>query len=60
MLSGAKEIIKTHKPKLAISIYHSVKDFVEIPRYILNLNTAYRMAVCSHGDVLFDTILYCY
>jgi len=36
-LEGAVETIKKFKPKLAIAIYHSMEDFINIPRWLLNL-----------------------
>lgn len=40
-LEGALETIKRYRPKLAIAIYHSMSDFVNIPNWILNLNLDY-------------------
>ncbi|MEN9446936.1 MAG: hypothetical protein RJA25_225 [Bacteroidota bacterium] len=40
-LNGAIETIKKFKPKLAIAIYHSLNDFVNIPLWIKNLNLDY-------------------
>jgi FkbM family methyltransferase len=44
-LEGALETIRRHRPKLAISIYHSVHDFVTIPNWILDLNLDYEIFV---------------
>ena len=40
-LNGAIETIKKFKPMLAIAIYHSLNDFVDIPLWIKNLNLDY-------------------
>ena len=40
-LEGAIETIKRFRPKLAIAIYHSMDDIVNIPNWILNLNLDY-------------------
>jgi FkbM family methyltransferase len=37
-LNGAINTIKQYRPKLAIAIYHSIEDFVNIPNWILDLN----------------------
>jgi len=42
-LEGAKNTIMKFKPKLAIAIYHSMNDFINIPLWILNLNLGYRI-----------------
>jgi FkbM family methyltransferase len=42
-LEGALETIRNFKPKLAISIYHSIDDFVNIPIWILELNLGYKL-----------------
>lgn len=42
-LEGAVETIKKFKPKLAIAIYHSWDDFVDIPAWIANLNLGYKL-----------------
>ncbi len=41
-LKGAIETIKRDKPVLAIAIYHSLSDFVNIPLYIHSLNLGYK------------------
>ncbi|MCL2187604.1 MAG: FkbM family methyltransferase [Defluviitaleaceae bacterium] len=57
-LKGAEELIKTCKPKLAISIYHKPQDIWEIPDYILSLNENYKLYLRHHtlnypGTILF-------
>ena len=42
-LEGAIETLKKFKPKLAIAIYHSINDFVNIPNWILDLNLGYQL-----------------
>ncbi len=44
-LNGAIETIKKFKPKLAIAIYHSMDDFVNIPAWILNLDLDYEIFI---------------
>lgn len=41
-LRGAVETIRRDKPVLAIAIYHSLSDFVNIPLYIHSLNLGYK------------------
>lgn len=42
-LKGAINTIKKFRPKLAIAIYHSMHDFVQIPKWILNLDLGYEL-----------------
>jgi FkbM family methyltransferase len=60
MLRGAANMIKSNMPKIAVSIYHSVKDFVQIAEYIHSLVPQYRMAVRNHSSNYEDTVLYCW
>lgn len=57
-LHGAKETILKYKPKLAISIYHRYEDYIEIPKFINDLNLGYKFYVRHHTDCQGDTILY--
>jgi len=59
MLIGAQKIIKQHKPKMTICIYHSPQDFARIVEYIHTLVPEYRFYVRSHWSNYQDTILYC-
>ena len=60
VLEGAMETIRTHKPKLIISIYHTNNgnDLVNIPHYIANLNLGYKLYVGHHSVWFNETILY--
>ncbi|CAN5376225.1 hypothetical protein BH09BAC3_BH09BAC3_13220 [soil metagenome] len=42
-LEGAINTIRRDKPKLAIAIYHSAEDFVNIPSWIMNLDLGYEI-----------------
>ncbi len=33
-LRGAEQVIRQHHPKLAVALYHSLQDFIELPRMI--------------------------
>jgi FkbM family methyltransferase len=44
-LAGGIETIKKFKPKLAIAIYHSWDDLVNIPMWIKNLNLGYEIFI---------------
>jgi FkbM family methyltransferase len=42
-LIGAERTIRTNRPQLAISVYHSVQDFVRIPKWIDSLDLGYKL-----------------
>ena len=57
-LRGAEECIRRFKPKLAITVYHSLEDFWEIPRWIDGLGLGYKfylrhLTIHSEETVLF-------
>lgn len=57
-LKGAAHTIATHRPKLAVAVYHKPQDFDEIPRYIHQLVPEYRFYLkhnTIHGE---ETILF--
>ena len=41
-LRGAEESIRRFQPKLAITFYHSLEDFWEIPEWIAQLGLGYQ------------------
>ena len=41
-LKGGESTIRKFKPKLAISLYHSLDDFCDIPAYLDSLNLGYQ------------------
>ncbi len=59
-LQGAAQIIKSFKPKLAVCLYHNMKDFIEIPFLIDNLSDGgYKFYVKQHSCVTaIETVLY--
>lgn len=57
-LLGAEQTIRKSKPKLAVCIYHKKEDLVEIPKYILSLNSEYKLYVRSYSRMGVETVLY--
>lgn len=57
-LLGAIETIKKFRPKLAIAIYHSMDDFVNIPAWILNLNLDYDIFIGHYTIHAEETICF--
>lgn len=57
-LFGCKNHIIKDKPKLAIAVYHSAKDFYEIPNYILSLNPDYDIYLRHYTEGWSETVMY--
>lgn len=41
-LQGSVAVLRKHRPKLAISLYHNLDDFVSIPRFLTGLDVDYQ------------------
>ncbi len=59
-LTGAEEIIKKYKPKLAISIYHKAADFIDIPDILLNWVPEYKFYIRHYSLYKYETVLYAF
>ena len=57
-LEGARETIKTFKPKLAIAAYHKYDDYYEIPKFINGLDLGYKFYFASYTPGGTDTVIY--
>ena len=57
-LAGAENIIRTFKPRLAISGYHRPSDLWEIPQKIMSLNPGYKLTFGHHSAVKWESVFY--
>lgn len=57
-LKGAENTLRRFKPKLAISLYHKIKDFYEIPLYLDGLGLGYRFYLDHYTIHVGETVLY--
>ncbi len=57
-LQGAKNLIRTKRPKLAICIYHSAEDMLRIAEWIKSTVPEYRLWIRQHSDTQCETVLY--
>lgn len=57
-LKGAVQLLKKYRPKLAISIYHSLDDFVNIATFLNDLNLGYKFYLGHYSIHRFETVLY--
>jgi hypothetical protein len=57
-LSGAEEIIKKQKPKLAICVYHKPEHLWEIPLYLKKIVPEYKIYIRHHTPLEYETVCY--
>lgn len=57
-LLGARNIIKSDKPKLAICAYHKPEDIYELPKLLEGYGVDYKFTLRHYNDTLLDTVLY--
>lgn len=57
-LLGAERTIRKYRPKLAISLYHQLSDFVTIPRWLYELNLGYDFYLDHHTIYQNETVLF--
>lgn len=59
-LCGARGIIASQKPKLAICVYHRAEDIIEIPKLLLEINPDYKFAFRHYSIFNTETVLYAF
>lgn len=57
-LEGGIGTIKKCRPQLAISIYHSDEDFINIPLFLNDILENYKFKIGHYHPSLCETILY--
>lgn len=57
-LKGAESTIRRDRPKLAISVYHKLQDFWEIPKWIEELGVGYRFYLRHFTIHAEETVLF--
>ena len=57
-LRGGESSIRKHRPKLAISLYHSPEEIETIPRYLAGLDLGYRFYLDHHTIYGNETVLF--
>jgi len=57
-LKGGEQTLRRFKPKLAISLYHNVRDFYEIPLFLDSLGVGYRFYLDHYTIHVGETVLY--
>ncbi len=57
-LAGAKNVISTMRPKLAVCAYHNPEDLWELPRIIKDLNPNYKLYFGHHTSLSNESVFY--
>ena len=57
-LKGAQNIIRSYRPRLAISVYHRYDDLLAIPQFITELNKSYKFYLRHYGYFCTEVVLY--
>jgi len=57
-IEGARHIIMTHHPRLAISVYHKPGDFWKIPRLILSIRDDYEVYMRHYTECIYETVMF--
>lgn len=57
-LKGARNVIRQHKPKLIVCLYHKPEDLHEIPLLVKTIEPSYGLRLGRHSLGFNDTILY--
>ena len=57
-LQGAINTLKSFRPKLAISLYHQLSDFLDIPEFLASLDLGYRFYIRHFTIYAEETVLF--
>jgi len=57
-LRGAKKLITTHLPRLAICVYHRPDDFWAVPELILGWGCQYDLFLRHYTESIYETVMY--
>lgn len=58
VLRGAENILKNHRPQLAVSIYHTDEQFYSIPLYLKELLIDYELRFAHYSGRYVESVLY--
>ena len=57
-LKGAMRTIRRFRPKLGISVYHSLSDLILLPQLVKDIEPSYRLYLDHHSVHAEETVLY--
>lgn len=57
-IEGARKIISTQAPILAICIYHKAEDWYKVPQKVLEINPHYKIYLRHYMEGIYETVMY--
>lgn len=57
-IEGARELIATHRPVLAIAVYHRPSDMWNIPAKVLEIHQGYKIYLRHYTESIYETVMY--
>lgn len=57
-IKGAANLIRMHKPRLAISAYHRVDDFWKIPETVFSIRDDYKLYLRHYMEGVTETVMF--
>jgi len=57
-IKGAESLIRTHKPRLAISAYHRADDFWKIPETVWSIRSDYKIYMRHYMEGVTETVMF--
>jgi FkbM family methyltransferase len=57
-IEGARRIIGTHHPRLAVSVYHAPGDFWRIPRQVLSIRDDYDLYMRHYTECIYESVMF--
>ncbi len=57
-LKGARNAIRDGRPVMTISAYHRATDLIDLPEFVVGLDSGYRIGLRHHTEERWDTCLY--
>lgn len=58
VITGARQVIERHHPKIAVSVYHHPADLVDIPQQVMNIRDDYEVALRHYTEGFTETVMY--
>lgn len=57
-LKGAEKLLISHRPQIAVCIYHSFEQFIKVPQYLMEILPDYTFKLTHYSYNLAETVLF--
>lgn len=58
VIAGARDVIRRHHPKMAISVYHRPGDMIDIPHQVMAIRDDYELHLRHYTEGFTETVMY--